>query len=440
MISPRSLLDVSSNQLAFNSYIKPLVNIESLLALYFSMFIFGFTTQEGYLFYNEYRAVQIILLIVIGFIASIYQRRTISKGELVFFSLLMIGSIFWGQPTIIITEFLLIYLLYLSFTFLKYRQLASKLLVVLSLTLFIQFPFALWDYVSTGYYAAIWYPLEWNIRVYDSYFLLVSIFAVWFYLTNQSYRHLYLLFLFLALLAILLDGGRSATIAYTVLITIVSIGYSSVRWQLIATYLTSWLSYLSLSYFASFNNGDTTLAVVRESSSGRVDIWMNALQCWSRDPIIGCGFYQLERYPNLPAHPHNLYVQVLSETGLAGFGLLTYIVILVFKRIDWTQTYGYFIMAAFLAIGVESFFSGVHIYAVTQLLLLWLLVFLLKNPAFNNAQRLPLQSSKISKRAIPVVLYTATSIWFIILLMTTEVFSSLVPFTPPRFWVYGYQL
>ena len=93
MISPRSLLDVSSNQLAFNSYIKPLVNIESLLALYFLMFIFGFTTQEGYLFYNEYRALQIILLIVIGFIASIYQRRTISKGELVFFALLMIGSL-----------------------------------------------------------------------------------------------------------------------------------------------------------------------------------------------------------------------------------------------------------------------------------------------------------------------------------------------------------
>ena len=217
MINLHSLLNVSNNKQAFVRYIKPLMNIELLLVLYISLFIFGFTTQDGYLFYNEYRAIQIFLLLFFGLMACFYKRDAVTTGELAFFALVVLGSVFWAQPTFVITELLLGYLLYKSFNALQYRELPSKLLVLISLTMFIQFPLSLWDYVQNGNYAAIWYPLTWNIRVYDSYFLLVSVFAVWFYLSNQRYRYLYILFLFLAFLAILLDGGRSSTIPYSLL-------------------------------------------------------------------------------------------------------------------------------------------------------------------------------------------------------------------------------
>lgn len=266
MTAHRPLLRVSSNRQAFDDYIKPLLNIELLLALYILLFMIGFTTQDGYLFYNEYRAIQIILLLFFGLMVCIYrfyQQDTIGKGELAFFALIATGSVFWAQSAFVITELLLAYLLYKSFRVLRYRELASKVLVLFSLTMFIQLPLALWDYVQTGKYAAIWYPLTWNIRVYDSYFLLVSILAIWFYLTKQPYRYLYLLFSFLAFLAILLDGGRSTTIAYTLFITIVSLAYRHIRWQLLWTYIASWLAYLLMTYIAGFAIGASTLRIAR---------------------------------------------------------------------------------------------------------------------------------------------------------------------------------
>ena len=443
MTSPRSLLDVSSNQLAFNRYIKPLLNIELLLIFYILLFIFGFTTQDGYLFYNEYRVIQIVLLLFFGLIACFFQRDKIAKGELFFFALVAVGSTFWTQPVFVISELLLAYLLYKSFGLLQYRQLASKLLVLSSLTMFIQLPLALWDYIQTGKYAAIWYPLTWNIRVYDSYFLLVSIFAVWLYLTNQRYRYLYLLFLFLAFLAILLDAGRSAILAYTLFIVTVSMFYRHVRYPLILVYISSWLIYLSVNYIANLNavrSSDMDSQILRVTTSLRDDLWMNAYQCWSKQPLWGCGFYQLDSYKHLAAHPHNLFIQVLSETGLLGFCFLFYIWINILKRINWQSRSRYFVIAALSTVGVDMFFSGVHIYPVTQMVLLWLFVFLLKNSEFTSDSLVPSTPKNLIMTLLPSLFYVVVSLWFIALLITTEVFLSEVPFTPPRFWVYGYRL
>lgn len=441
------LFDKIQNLQSIRDYINPLINKELLIALYLLVFVFGFTTRNDYTFYNEYKVIQIILLLVLGLSALFYRRFFISKVELLFFACIVVGSCFWAQPAFIITELLLAYLLYQCFTFLKYRQLTSKIIVLASLTMFVQLPFSLWDYVNTGNYQAIWYPLTWNIRVYDSYFLILSIFAVWFYLTKQAYRCLYLLFLFLAFFAILLDGGRSATIAYTLFIAIVSMAYRQVRWHFIFTYAASWFAYLSVTYAASFANTSgsdgMSLQVARESSSGRIDLWINAYQCWSQHPIIGCGFYQLEQYSNLSAHPHNLFIQVLTETGLLGFGFLIYIIFMIIKRIDWSQHQSYFVMAALLAVGVDLFFSGVHIYPVTQMALLWLFVFLLKNPEFSypsHFNQVITHRQSMTHRMLPVMIYLVISIWFIYLLSHTNALSSETPITPPRFWVYGYQL
>ena len=382
-----------------------------------------------------------------GLGALYYRRQPIQLSELCFFAFIAIGSFFWSQHTIIITDLLLGYLLYKAFQCLDYQPVLSKLIVLVSLLTFIQLPFALWDYIDSGIYQAIWYPLTWNIRVYDSYFLIFSIFAVWFCLTKQAYQYLYLLFLFLSFFAILLDAGRSATIAYTLFIAIVSMAYRQVRWELFGTYVASWLAYLSITYAASLavvnSGGGTGLRIARESSSGRIDLWINAYHCWSQHPIIGCGFYQLEQYPNLSAHPHNLFIQVLTETGLLGFGFLLYIIFMIIKRIDWSQPQRYFVSAAFLAIGVDLFFSGVHIYPVTQMALLWLFVFLLKNPEFIHSKNINspiLQGNSSLVKVLPILIYLIISFWFIYILSNTNALSPETPITPPRFWVYGYQL
>ncbi|WP_296191551.1 MULTISPECIES: O-antigen ligase [unclassified Psychrobacter] len=427
--------------------IRTYLTKELLIVFYFLLFIFGITSRDDLSFYNEYRVIEVALLLIFALMALLYRRLSVSKVELFFFAFIAIGGFFWAQPAFVITELFLAYLLYQCFKFLNYRQLTSKTIVLASITMFIQLPFALWDYIATGNYQAIWYPLRWNIRVYDSYFLILSVFAVWFYLTKQAYRYLYLLFLFLAFFAILLDAGRSATIAYTLFTAIVCIAYRHVRWHFIFVYAASWLAYLSVTYAASFANTSgsdgMSLQVARESSSGRIDLWVNAYHCWSQHPIIGCGFYQLEQYPNLSAHPHNLFIQVLTEIGLLGFGFLIYIIFMIIKRIDWSQPHSYFVMAALLAVGVDLFFSGVHIYPVTQMALLWLFVFLLKSPQFSYSShfnQVITHRQSMTHRMLPVMIYLVISIWFIYLLSHTNALSSETPITPPRFWVYGYQL
>lgn len=434
------------NLQSITTYIRPFLKKELIIVSYVFLFIFGITSRNDLSFYNEYRVVEVLMLLLYGFTALLYKRQCILKFELIFLTFIIIGSFFWLNPTFIITDLLLAYLLYKCFHFLNYQLALSKLVVIVSLIMFIQLPFALWDYVSSGVYQAIWYPLRWNIRVYDSYFLITSIFATWYYIRVEQYRYLYLLFLSLSFFAILLDGGRSATIAYSIFIIIVSAFYSKVRWQLITVYLSSWLAYFSVTYIANSDNQHniSRLNIVRESSSGRYELWNNALHCWSQNPIFGCGFYQLDKYPSLIAHPHNLFLQVLSETGLIGFGFLIYSIYRLVKRINWQLDSRYFVIAALLAVGVDMSLSGVHIYPVTQIALLWLLIFLFKNPEFAYTGDIERDKRSLHSNTLVSIWvflsYGLIAAWFLYLFLTTQVFLLEVPVSPPRFWMYGYKL
>lgn len=415
-------------------------NKEVLIGFYFLFFILGLSSNTHYYFYDEYRVLEITILLVFG-LCAIYSRQIIvNKIELLFFAFIGIGSLFWQQPLFIITDLLLAYLLVKCFQSLNYNVLIAKAIVLCSLVLFLMLPVGLCDYINSGTYIANWYPLSWNIRVYNSYFLVLSIFAVWFYSTTTKYKNIYLLFLFLAFYAVLLDGGRSVTLAYTLFIAMIAIFNRSVKIALILTYTASWLAYIVTAYSAS--SGSNSLSITRESSSGRVDLWVNALQCWSQHPIIGCGFYQLEQFPDLSAHPHNILIQVLTETGLIGFGFLVLIGFKIAKSISWNLKQNYFVIAALLAVSIDLSLSGIHVYPITQMAILWLLVFLLKNPEFTHAHYFNQKSVIISRsqKLISIVVYCLIAGWFIYIITQALNSSDGKPMTPPRFWLYGYLL
>ena len=74
----RSLIfDKQKNIHSFIAYIKPLLNKEALVAIYFLWFIFGVDIRGSYSFYNEYRVIQILLLLVFGLCAFFYSRLSI---------------------------------------------------------------------------------------------------------------------------------------------------------------------------------------------------------------------------------------------------------------------------------------------------------------------------------------------------------------------------
>ena len=420
---------------------------EFLLVLYFLLFIFGIANSSGYNFYNEYRIIQVALLLALGLWAVVKNQYTIAKSEWLFFIFIAVGSVFWQQPLFIIIDLFLAYLLFKGFQTLEYNELITKMMVLGSLVLFLMLPVALFDYVSSGTYIANWYPLSWNIRVYNSYFLILSVFATWFYIRDAQYKSLYLLFLFLAVLAVLLDAGRSVTLAYTAFVAVVILGHKPTRLPLIATYIASWLAYLAVTYTASFVGSDIQgIQIVRATTSLRYDLWMNAYHCWLQNPLIGCGFYQPNTNMALAAHPHNLFIQVLSETGVIGFGFLAFIMFKVSRHIRGSLKQNFFVIAALLAVAIDMSLSGIHIYPITQIALLWLFVFLFKNPAFahalyfNQCSKLTTQSVSLIDRYLPMLVVFILILIFGYLFMTTNIFLEETPSTPPRFWGYGYYL
>lgn len=428
------------------SITTPFKNKELLIALYFLLFVLGFSVGITPKFYNEFRVLQVGLLCSFGLYSLIYKQCHVSKIEILFLAYICIASLFWQHYEFIVIDLLLAYLLYKSFFLLKYNELVTKSIVFASLLIFPLLPLSVLDYVSTGAYYPIWHPMPWNIRVYDSYLLIVSIFAVWFYLTKAKYKNVYLLFLLLSFFSILLNAGRSATLAYTIFMAVIVVFNRSGRWPLLLAYSVSWLAYLFITYQANLNFDSSSISdlqIARTTTSLRYDLWMNAIQCWSQSPVVGCGFYQLGNHQHLAAHPHNLLIQILTETGLIGFGFLLAIIITIFKNIDWHIKRNYFVIAALLAIGIDTSLSGTHIYPITQMALLWLLIFLLKNPTFEHASNFTKEPyiSSTTDMAISSVIYFSLIVIFIYLFAITSVFldSSMLE-TPPRFWEYGYQL
>lgn len=424
---------------------RSLVDHKLLIGLYFLLFILGIKISNSYSFYNESRVAEVFLLLGLGWCSWFKGRYTTTKKELFFFSVILVGSFFWKNPLFIVIDLLIAYLLYKTFCLLDYCHLLTKMIILTSFLIFLLLPVAIWDYIDSGIYSSNWYTSRLNIRIYNSYCLIVSIFAVWFYLTEKQYKAIYIFFLFLAFLSILLDGGRSAALAYSVFIAIVCIFNKVNRWKFVSVYSMSWLTYLSITYLASLRVESSSalgLQIARVTTSQRYDIWLNAFQCWSQHPILGCGFYQLDNYQMLAAHPHNLFIQSLTETGLVGFGFLAILILAILKNINWNVKEGYFVIAALFAIAIDMSLSGVHIYPVTQVALLWLFVFLLKNPIFPHAQRfiqVPVIDS-VSGKFLPIAIYLSLTVFFLyICISMTDIVDNEL-FTRPRFWENGYRL
>ena len=421
--------------------VKKFQNKEVFIAAYFLLFILGISIGPMGSFYNDYRLLEILLLLGLGLYTFFDKQYFLSKVEVFFFIFILIGYLIWDNSDFVLIELLLAYLLYKAFYFLKYDNLLTKLIVLASFLTFITFPLSLLEYAATGIYND-WHPLPWNIRVYSSYFLIISIFAVWFYITENKYRTIYLLFIFLAFFSILLEGGRSATIAFTAFMIMVCGFNSVVRWKLISTYALSWLSYLFITYFASLNTIHSNFDLLRTTSSLRYELWMDAYRCWLQNPLVGCGFYQLDDPNRSYAHPHNLLLQVLSEVGLIGLSFLAFIIFTILKNINWKSQHSYFVFAVLLAVGIDVSFSGVHIYPVTQIALLWLFVFVLKNPVFSHHQYSSNKGNETTSTQFyaSIIVYGILTFIFSYLLLNTSMISEAGVSGRPRFWENGFTL
>src|SRR5699024_6381020 len=104
--------DKGSRAEAMIAAVKPLLNKECFIALYLLAFILGQSLGSSYGFYNEFRVLEIALLLGFGVWAWWTHRDTVTRVEGLFFAFVGLASFFWQQPLFIVVDMLLLYLLY----------------------------------------------------------------------------------------------------------------------------------------------------------------------------------------------------------------------------------------------------------------------------------------------------------------------------------------
>ena len=116
--------------------IKHFKNKELFVALYFLLFIVGFSIYS-FNFYNDLRALEFFLLIGLGLYGLIHKENYFSKFEFFFLIFTLLGFLFWSNYSYIFYELILFYLLYKAFLNLNYNEFLSKLVICLSFSIFL---------------------------------------------------------------------------------------------------------------------------------------------------------------------------------------------------------------------------------------------------------------------------------------------------------------
>jgi putative inorganic carbon (hco3(-)) transporter len=78
------------------------------------------------------------------------------------------------------------------------------------------------------------------------------------------------------------------------------------------------------------------IPIIRTSDSGRFQMWERAIDLWLNEPLFGIGPLQYAKIINSTpyfSHPHNFYIQFLTEWGLIAFVSLVLMLFVFYKMI-----------------------------------------------------------------------------------------------------------
>lgn len=119
--------------------------------------------------------------------------------------------------------------------------------------------------------------------------------------------------------------------------------------------------------------------LARTSSSGRLDLWLKALNTWLEHPILGVGgnHFLLQQPYTVIAHPHNIWLKFLSEWGISACLLLGLIVLLYIQVKHEISNTPPILLAGAIAIFFNAMLSGSFLYPVSQITSLCVLAYTL---------------------------------------------------------------
>ena len=361
----------------------------SLLGIAFLLIFFCLGMHVGWLLqpYDELRIFQIIMTLIF-FIIAIRKTKDIQLFFPLFF--LVTGSFFIlsGKNIYIIQDiFILIFFpIWLYILCFIYKELFFKetlfcysvffILILTSVVPSLFLLFSIKKFIIEG----AWYDWQMNydsIRVYDSFIVPIIFLAI--YLKSINYKYIsytYPFIVFLLTLGLWFDGARAALLSVLMGLVVIFI-FSTQHRKLVlgtAVVILSYFAVYHLTYYfySQIHDVDTSLNVIRTSSSGRWELWNYAYQKWIEQPWKGMGGNFLAQTDYPLNHLHNFYLKLIFEWGVLGFIFLCWIFYQL-KKVLTSNDVHIALKAGICAIAVDAFFSGNLVYPASQISIVLLL-------------------------------------------------------------------
>lgn len=367
-------------------------NIILFLFMYYGVALFsGLNLFWSAYPYDGFRVLQIIL-IIISSIYLLFQNNIILKSKfsfiLNFLIVLLVYSSFQSiypfralQEVFHFLGLLIIFLCLIEVL----KNVDQRLIFILSLfpvltLLFL--PLALIDRLLGNPYA-VWTQSFINVRMLDD-ALLPCLFLIWYFSTKYLENKKVMILLFIAsilfFLNFLLNGSRaiflSITVSFIFFYFISKRDFYTYSKIPIVSFLTAFVFHW---IYKTLNPDNQNISLFRYTSSGRVEIWYQALEAWSNHPFWGIGGNHLLLYiKNGVLHPHNLAILLLSEFGLIVFILILYLFLLLINKIlKSRKEIPLPLLVGLLGIGINCMLSGSMVYPASQTLNVFYAAFVL---------------------------------------------------------------
>lgn len=346
------------------------------LACFFLGYNFGWSVFQ----YDELRLLQLVIT-VFAFAALIFKKSLqVNYFSLILFFLIFFNfskfNIFNLQDILVLISLpILVYSLSQNFNEalrnhkVYYQHLLF--LIVIFATIPCLFVFlSIRNFINEG----VWYDWQMNsgnIRIYDS--TIIPIVFLAFYLKSIYYKYIqknYFLIIFLISLGLWFDGARAVFLSIIVGLIVVVLCAKECRRVVFVTMVSILISFLiyhlTYCFYNKMNNVDTVLNIVRDSSSGRFELWSFTYKNWLHHPFkgLGGGYLATTTYPL--NHLHNFYLRLIFEWGLFGGGYLCWIIYNI-QKLFFSKSVHIVLKSGICAIVIDAFFSGNLIYPASQL-------------------------------------------------------------------------
>ena len=282
-----------------------------------------------------------------------------------------------------------------------------------------------------------------NIRFFNQVQVFILPFLV-LLLKFKSIQRVVFIILFLNLLLIFIGQARGALLSFLAFSIFALTLKTTLKKQVLIGLACFVLSSIAFYALDSLNKGGAE--ILRTSTSGRIDLWLNTLSNLSLKHLFignGPGVFEMSLGSSAPfSHPHNSLIEILNEWGLIALICILTVVFTTFRKaITHLKQHKKDIITESLfysfAIGITySLFSGVHVMPVSQTLL-----FIMWGLLLGRVDKKRGQSISINKDLKALVTILFVFAWYLYLQKAISIYNNINPnkgyIYGPRFWSVG---